>query len=601
MKKTVAFLLAAAAFAGCTGEREPEAVDTETADEFVERVNRELTDIYRLTGAAGWVRATYITHDTAILDSAMDERYAEWHTNAVEASLRYEGQDMAPETARALKLLKLAADDPAPADPARRNELAKLATELSGMYGAGRYCPQGGGECLSLTELEDVFAASRDYDEQLEAWTGWRTVSVPMRDEYARFVELLNEGARGLGFADLGDMWKSKYDMEPDAFAAEAERLWNQVSPLYEALHCHVRAELSEHYGAERVPLDGPIPAHLLGNMWAQQWSGIYDLLEPYPGAGDLDLDAALVEQGYSPVRMVESAEAFYVSMGLPELPDTFWTRSLFEKPADRDVQCHASAWGLDGGRDLRIKMCIEPEYEDLKTIYHELGHNYYQGAYSHQPALFRDGAHGGFHEAIGDTVLLSMTPGYLSLVGLLDSAEESPEAVINRQMLQALDNIAFLPFGKLIDEWRWDVFSGETTPDEYNAAWWELRERYQGIAPPVERGEEFFDPGAKYHVPANVSYTRYFLARILQFQFQRALCDAAGHDGPLYECSVYGSEEAGRRLQAMLEAGASEPWQDTLEKLTGTREMDASAITEYFEPLAAWLEERNEGRSCGW
>lgn len=601
MKKLI-WLLPALWLGACEIQIEEDtAAPTETADEFVARINDDLSELSRRIGAANWVRATYIIHDTAILAAAGAEEYAAWHSQAVADSLRYAGESLSPETARALKLLKLQVSDPAPNDDAKRSELAALATELTGMYGAGSYCPDDGGDCQGLTALENVLADSRDYDEQLEAWQGWRTVSVPMREKYQRFVELMNEGAGELGYGNLGDMWKDKYDMSPAEFETETARLWGQVKPLYDALHCHVRATLSDHYGDDKVPQDGMIPAHLLGNMWAQEWSEIYDLLEPYPGAGDLDVDTALVEQGYSAQDMVRSAESFYTSLGLPELPATFWERSMFVKPADRDVVCHASAWGLDGGNDLRIKMCIEPAYEDLRVIYHELGHNYYQGAYREQPPLFQDGAHGGFHEAIGDTITLSMTPGYLAEVGLVEASAESDEAVINRQMQQALDKVAFLPFGKLIDEWRWDVFAGNIAPADYNKAWWELRERYQGISAPMPRGEEYFDPGAKYHVPANVSYTRYFLARILQFQFQRSLCETAGHTGPLHECSVFGSKEAGERLQAMLETGSSQPWQDTLERLTGSREMDASAIIDYFQPLMTWLEVQNEGRRCGW
>jgi peptidyl-dipeptidase A len=432
-------------------------------------------------------------------------------------------------------------------------------------------------------------------------WQGWRRVSVPMREQYERFVELTNEGAREFGYDDLGALWRAKYDMSPDAFEAETARLWKQVEPLYEALHCHVRAKLGEHYGVDKVPQDGPIPAHILGNMWAQQWSSIYELLEPYPGVASIDVDEVLRTKDISPKEMVRSAENFYVSLGMPRLPDTFWERSMFSKPADRNVVCHASAWNLDAEDDLRIKMCIKQTYDELRTIYHELGHNYYQWAYKDQPILFREGAHGGFHEGIGDTVVLSMTPDYLAKVGLLSSSEQSEKAVINRQMQEALDRIAFLPFGKLIDEWRWKVFSGEVQPADYNKAWWDLRLQYQGVVPPVERSEADFDPGAKYHVPANVSYTRYFLAHVLMFQFHKALCDAAGYEGELHACSVYDSKEAGARFWAMLEAGASQPWQDTLETLTGTRQMDASTIIDYFAPLMAYLEEQNEGRSCGW
>ncbi len=576
------------------------AEPTETADEFVARVNDELAELNREIGAADWVRSTYITEDTGILAAKASERYAEWHSRSVKASMMYDGMDLAPPTRRALDLLKLGTSAPAPDDDAKRSEIAAITTELEGMYGAGQYC-RSANDCRDGQELEDFMTSNRDYDELLDAWQGWRKIAVPMRDKYERFVELANEGANELGYSDLGEMWKSGYDMSAVEFEADTARLWKEVKPLYDALHCHVRAKLGDVYGEDKVPQDGPIPAHLLGNMWAQGWSFIYDLIEPYPGVSDLDVDSTLQTKDYSPQEMVRSAESFYVSLGMPRLPDTFWERSMFSKPADRDVVCHASAWGLDGGNDLRIKMCIRQNYDELRVIYHELGHNYYQRAYKDQSPIFQNSAHSGFHEVVGDTVTLSMTPAYLAEVGLIGSAEESREAVINRQMMMALDKVAFLPFGKLIDEWRWGVFSGEITPENYNQAWWDLRTKYQGIAPAVARSEADFDPGAKYHIPGNVSYTRYFLAAVLQFQFQQALCAAAGHEGDLQACSVFGSNEAGSKFYAMLEAGQSAPWQETLEKLTGTRQMDATAIIDYFEPLMAYLAEQNEGRSCGW
>ncbi|MDJ0699431.1 MAG: M2 family metallopeptidase [Woeseiaceae bacterium] len=578
---------------------EAPAAPAESAEDFVARAHAEYADLWIERGAADWVRSTYITMDTAVLAASMGERYAKWHSDTVKQAMQYEGVEMDASTRRAIDKLILSTSQPAPDNAAKRRELSQITTDMEGMYGAGQYCK--GEDCRTLPELEDVIHESRDYDELLDVWQGWRSVSPPMRDMYTRFVEIANEGANELGFADLGEMWRAGYDMSPAEFEAETARLWQQVEPLYKELHCHVRAELGEMYGEDKVPQDQPIPAHLLANMWSQSWGFLFDDMQPYPGVADLDVDSTLKTKDYSPQEMVRSAENFYVSLGMDRLPDTFWERSMFSKPADRDVVCHASAWTMDGADDLRIKMCIKQTYDELRVIYHELGHNYYQWAYKDQPSLFWDGAHGGFHEAIGDTVTLSMTPAYLKEVGLVKSAEQGDEAVINRQMMMALDKIAFLPFGKLIDEWRWGVFSGAITPDNYNQAWWDLRTKYQGIAPPVERTEADFDPGAKYHIPANVSYTRYFLAHILQFQFQRALCDAAGHEGALHECSIYGSEEAGEKLWSMLQAGASEPWQDTLEKLTGTREMDASAVIDYFAPLMAWLEEQNAERSCGW
>ncbi|MDH3273078.1 MAG: M2 family metallopeptidase [Gammaproteobacteria bacterium] len=599
----IAGLLVATGFAACSQQAPEEAVSSapeESAEAFIARVNEELKALRIDQGAAGWVRATYITEDTAILNAAASERYAEWHSRTVAEAAKYDGQKLGADTRRGIDLLKLGTSLPAPNDAAKRRELMQIATELKGMYGAGKYC-RSDGDCISGTELEGLMTELRDYDELLELWEGWRTIAPPMRAMYERYVELANEGANDLGYANLGEMWRAGFDMSPTEFQAEAGRLWEQVEPLYDELHCHVRAKLGEVYGEDKVPQDQPIPAHLLGNMWAQGWGFIYDLIEPYPGVAEIDVDTTLKTKNYSPQEMVRSAESFYTSLGMPRMPDTFWERSMFSKPADREVVCHASAWGLDGGNDLRIKMCIKQTYDELRVIYHELGHNYYQGAYKDQPPLFQGGANSGFHEAIGDTITLSMTPGYLAEVGLIASAEQNEQAIINRQMQQALDKIAFLPFGKLIDEWRWAVFSGEIAPADYNKSWWDLRTKYQGIAAPVERSEADFDPGAKYHVPANVSYTRYFLAHILQFQFQRALCETAGHEGDLHACSIYGSKAAGERLTAMLEAGASDPWPDTLEKLTGTREMDATAIIDYFKPLMGYLQEQNEGRSCGW
>ena len=590
-----------ALLAGCERAAPPdETTTTETPEAFLARINEELAELQRETGAVQWVRATYITQDTAVVAAKSTERSLAFQSKAVEQARRYDDVETTPEQRRALDLLKLTSL-PSPDDAAKRAELSEVVTRMRGTYGEGKHCPQGPESCKDITALEIVMADSRDGAVLLDAWSGWHAVGAPMRNDYSRFVELANEGARDLGYADLGALWRSGYDMSAEAFEQEEERLWQQVKPLYDALHCHVRARLAEHYGGDVVPEQGLIPAHLLGNMWAQDWAEIYDLVEPNPGAQDLDVTAALEKQEYTPLRMTKLAESFFVSLGLPSLPESFWERSMLTKPRDREVQCHASAWPLDGGHDVRIKACLVPNEDDLFTIYHELGHIYYYLAYIDQPPLYQGGAHDGFHEGIGDTVNLSMTPEYLHEIGLIGEVKRSDEAVINQQMKLALGKIAFLPFGKLIDQWRWDVFAGRTTPEQYNEAWWALRGRYQGIAPPVARSESDFDPGAKYHIPNNTPYARYFLADVLQFQFHRALCAAAGYEGPLHACSIHGNMETGRKLEAMLALGQSRPWPDALEALTGSREMDASAIVDYFQPLMAWLAQQNADRSCGW
>ena len=605
MSKQISIFMAAVALTACSGGQSSHAANetaatTPTAEEFIEQVNQEAAELNKEGGAAYWVNATYITHDTSLLAAKATEKGLEFQSRIVDESRQYAGADMDVDTTRQMKLITAGTTLPAPSNKEDQAELAKITTEMGDLYGSAKYCREDG-ECLAETDLIRIMAESRDPAELLDAWTGWRTISPPLRSMYQRFAELGNDGARGMGYADLGDLWRGGYDMESVEFAAEIERLWGQVEPLYDEVHCYTRGKLSEKYGSDVVSADGPIPAHLLGNMWAQEWANIYDLVAPFPGVGQLDVDAALVEQDWSPVKMTETAENFFVSMGMPELPDTFWERSLLTKPRDRDVVCHASAWPLDNGNDVRIKMCIEQTEDSLITLHHELGHIYYFMLYKDQPILFQGGANDGFHEGIGDTLQLSMTPGYLRELGLIGDTDSGDQVMINQLMKLALDKIAFLPFGKLIDQWRWKVFSGEIAPDNYNQAWWDLRTQYQGIEPPVERSEADFDPGAKYHIPGNTPYTRYFLARILQFQFHRALCDAAGNEGPLYNCSIYNNKEAGERLMAMLEMGASRPWPDALEKITGTRQLDASAIIDYFAPLMDWLKVQNEGQTCGW
>ena len=443
-------------------------------------------------------------------------------------------------------------------------------------------------------------ATSRDPKELERAWAGWHAIAPPMRKRYARMVVLANKGARETGFADVGAMWRSNYDMAPDAFSAELDRLWQQVRPLYVSLHAYVRWKLEEKYGTGVVSEDRPIPAHLLGNMWSQDWTNIYPLLAPANADPGYDLTEILKAKKIEPVGMVHYGERFFMSLGFAALPQTFWERSMFTKPQDRDVVCHASAWDIDYVEDLRIKMCIEQKSEDFTTIHHELGHNFYQRAYDTQSPLFRNSANDGFHEAIGDTIALSVTPEYLKQIGLLENVPPA-SSDIGLLMKRALDKVAFLPFGLLIDKWRWEVFSGQVTPENYNKAWWELREKYQGIAPPSARSEEDFDPGAKYHVAANVPYARYFLAAILQYQFHRALCRESGYKGPLHRCSIYNNKEAGARLNKMLAMGESRPWPEALEALTGEKQMDATAILEYYAPLKQWLDEQNKGHKVDW
>ncbi|MGA2218356.1 MAG: M2 family metallopeptidase [Terracidiphilus sp.] len=568
---------------------------------FIDNAEKELNAIQVDVARAQWVEETYITDDTVALVAEAEDRLVARQTELIGEGQRFKGLALPPDAVRKLTLLKLSIGLPAPSDPALRAETTQKAAELDAAYGRGRYCPEADKEhCLGIDELGVKMAQIRDPKELAELWAGWHAVGVPMRGNYARLAELSNQGARELGFADTGALWRSQYDMTPEEFQAEIERLWTQVEPLYRELHTYVRHRLIEKYGdAARRP-DGMIPAHLLGNMWAQEWGNIYDVVAPPSGPLPYDLGAILKARHTDAPQLVRYGEGFYKSLGFKALPDTFWKRSMLAHPRDRDVVCHPSAWDVDNVLDVRIKACFQPTADDFVTVHHELGHNYYQMAYRNQPYFFRDGANDGFHEAIGDSIALNVTPDYLKKLGLIDEVPP-PSADIPLLLRTALDKIAFLPFGLLIDKWRWQVYSGQVTPEHYESAWWALREKYQGVAPPVARSEADFDPGAKYHIPGNVPYMRYFLARVYQFQFYRAMCQAAGYKGPLNRCSVYGSKEAGARLNAMLELGRSKPWPEALKAMTGSDRADASAIVEYFQPLMDWLKEQNKGEKEGW
>jgi peptidyl-dipeptidase A len=604
MKTTIALFIPLALLAASLAcSRAPSAAAPGAADakRFLDDTNAEMLKLGVEQGRAGWVQQTFITDDTEILAAEANRAANDAGVRFAKTAAKYDRVDVPADERRQLTVLKTALVLPPPSNPQESDELAKIMARLESAYGKGTWCvdPSKPDTCKNIDDVTRILAVPGDEKTLRAAWEGWHTISPPMRADYRRFVELSNKGAKELGFADTGAMWRSKYDMPPDAFTKELDRLWDQVRPLYLKLHAYTRMKLRAKYGSI-VPERGPIPAHLLGNIWAQDWTNIYPLVAPPDADPGFSLTEILKQRKMPALDMVHTAERFYTSIGFAPLPKTFWTRSLFTRPRDREVVCHASAWDIDLVEDVRIKMCIEPTAEDFTTIHHELGHNFYQRAYKDQPVVFRDSANDGFHEAIGDTIALSVTPEYLVRIGLLGKAPDTSRD-LGLLMNKALEKIAFLPFGLLVDQWRWKVFAGEVTAADYNKAWWDLRLKYQGVAPPAPRGEEFFDAGAKYHVPDNTPYTRYFLAAILQFQFHRALSQAAGCTLPLNRCSIYESKAAGQRLNAMLSMGLSKPWPDALEALTGSKQLDATAILDYFAPLSKWLDAQLAGKPVGW
>ena len=601
---SLAALAAALVASPVMAQQAPAAAPTAAqAEAFLANAEKALFDQSIISGRAAWVNATYITDDTDALASyfgAIDTKQRVDY--ALEAAKYAAAPGLSAETKRRLNLLQTALTLPAPTTAGAAEELNQLATKLQSAYGKGKGTLKG--QPINGSDIEEQMGINRNPAELKEMWVSWHdNVGAPMREDYAKLVGIANAGSKELGFADTGAMWRSKYDMPADDFAKLTDKIWAEVKPLYDELHCYTRAKLNEKYGNAVQPATGPIRADLLGNMWAQEWGNIYDIVAP-AGAGDLGYDVTelLTAKGYDPIKMVKAGEGFYSSLGFDPLPQTFWERSQIVKPRDREVVCHASAWDLDNKNDIRIKMCTKVNGDDFVTIHHELGHNYYQRAYQIQKPLYLDGANDGFHEAIGDFIALSITPDYLVKIGLLDPAKvPGADKDLGLLLRQAMDKVAFLPFGLLIDKWRWGVFDGSIPQRQYEKGWNDLRLQYQGIVPPVPRDETKFDPGGKYHIPGNTPYTRYFLARVLQFQFYEAACRQAGWKGPLHRCSFYGNKQVGEKLNAMLEMGASKPWPDALEAFTGSREMSGKALVNYFAPLQKWLIEQNKGKSCGW
>ncbi len=610
MKTLTSILAVATLLVGCAPDSTtPQSASSSAAvprvadaDAFVARAEAELSRLGIVAAKAAWVNSTYITNDTDDLAATTGAAFTEAGVRLANEAAQYAAlPGLSYDTRRKLDFLRQGLVAPAPDIPGAADELSKLLTTMNSAYGKGKGTFKG--KATRGNDLEALMGTERDPKLLQEMWTSWHKVGVPMKADYQRFVEISNAGAKALGYADTGAMWRSGYDMDPDDFAALTDKMWDEVKPLYNELHCYTRARLNEKYGDAIQPATGPIRADLLGNMWAQEWGNIYDIVAP-KGAGDVgyDLTALLTANGYTPKKIVETGENFFSSLGFAPLPETFWERSMITAPPGREVVCHASAWNIDNKDDLRIKMCTKVNGDDFVTVHHELGHNYYQRAYKDQPFLYLGSANDGFHEAVGDFVALSVTPQYLVDIKLL-KPKHVPDASkdIGLLLKQAMDKVAFLPFGLLIDKWRWGVFSGEITPDNYTRAWNDLRLHYQGITPPVARPADAFDPGAKYHIPGNTPYTRYFLARLLQFQFHKAACEQAGWQGPLHRCSIYGDKAVGEKLNAMLEMGASKPWPDALEAFTGSREMNGTALAAYFAPLTAWLKVQNKDRQCGW
>ncbi|GFY78990.1 angiotensin-converting enzyme, partial [Trichonephila inaurata madagascariensis] len=583
--------------------------NVEQALQFLKDNDRMASEISNKAGIASWKYQSNLTEANKEGMLKMEQEAAKFAKEAWKNATSFAWKDFKDNNAtvyRWFKSLSILGKSALPDD--KFKELSELSADMQDIYGKAKVCRFNASSdkpCdLSIEpELTEILMSSRNYAELKHIWAQWRDVTgKKMKDKFLRYIELSNDAACLNGFKNAGEMWREPYESE--TFEAEVEELWQTLKPFYQQLHAYVRRRLIRRYPHSGIKADGPIPAHLLGNMWAQTWSNIYDIVKPYPNKNSIDITETMESKGITALEMFKRSEEFFTSLGLIKMTPEFWNRSIIEKPTDREMVCHASAWDFADGKDFRIKMCTRINMEDFITVHHEMGHIEYYLQYAHQPLVFREGANPGFHEAVGDTIALSVaTPKHLESVGLLEEFSEDDENDINTLMNTALDKIAFVPFGYLIDSWRWKVFDGSISKDELNSKWWDLRLKYQGVCPPVRRTNDDLDAAAKYHVAADVPYIRYFVSFVIQFQFHKSLCDAAGYEGPLHKCDIYQNKKAGQLMSDMLSLGSSVHWKEAMKIGTQgkTDKMDAKPMLEYFAPLLKWLKEQNKNETLGW
>ncbi|NXG01256.1 ACE2 enzyme, partial [Sakesphorus luctuosus] len=583
------------------------------AQKFLEEFNRMAEDISHESSIASWHYNTNITEENA---KKMNEASAKWSTFYDEASKNASSFSVGSIEDNLIKLQIQTLQDRGSSvlSSEKYNRLGTVLSTMSTIYSTGTVCKiNDPSECLVLEPgLDAIMADSTDYNERLWAWEGWRAdVGRMMRPLYEEYVELENEVAKLNNYSDYGDYWRANYEAKfpkdyeysRDQLIEDVEKTFEQIKPLYQQLHAYVRHHLERVYGPKLISSTGCLPAHLLGDMWGRFWTNLYALTVPYPAKPNIDVTSAMVQKGWNAIKIFEAAEAFFTSIGLYNMTDGFWRNSMLTEPTDgRKVVCHPTAWDL-GKNDYRIKMCTKVTMDDFLTAHHEMGHIEYDMAYSAQPYLLRSGANEGFHEAVGEIMSLSAaTPEHLKSLGLLEPTfQEDEETEINFLLKQALTIVGTMPFTYMLEKWRWMVFRGEITKQEWTKRWWEMKREIVGVVEPVPHDETYCDPAALFHVANDYSFIRYYTRTIYQFQFQEALCKAANHTGPLHKCDITNSTAAGERLRQLLALGRSKPWTEALQNVTGEKYMNATPLLHYFEPLYEWLKKNNSGRFIGW
>ena len=608
----ISFVLIGVVFAASCGGGATEATQTTTpppaersvqdeADDFLGFYTPMMVGLYAEMVRASWTASTDVSDEHTGLRTGADTIWGAFVGSGfviTRARTLLEHRDeLDDSTVRQLMMvLENAAIAPQTNPDLARRRVAHESSQSALLDGYGFCLNRRGENCrtpITTNDIDRVLAESNDLTERLRYWEASKEVGLALRPGLGELRDLRNATAREMGYPDFFAYRISNYGMTPDEMMQTLDRLLEEVRPLFDALSCWTRHELAQRY-RHRGEVPAQIPAHWIGNRWAQSWPGLVD---------GVDMDALVSDK--EPEWIVQQAERFYVSMGFPELPQAFWDGSdLYPVPEgeERDKNDHASAWHVDLETDVRSLMSVEANWRWFGTTHHELGHIYYYLAYSNPdvPPLLREGANRAYHEAMGNLIeLASGQAPYLQEVGLMaeDDQPDQIQALLDRALTGP---IVFLPFAVgTMSHFEKALYSDELPDDQFQAKWWELVGRYQNVAPPSERPADGCDACSKTHIINDPGeYYDYALAEVLVYQFHDHICrEILGQDP--HACNYYGRPEVGEYIQNVMRLGATRDWREVLQEATGS-ELSAEPMLEYYLPLLEYLNAENGDRCAG-
>jgi len=596
----MAGVLALALLWGCNQSAEKrsakqEGVDVAEAQAFIEEYTAEWLKLYKAEGEAQWAANTRIVEG--------DDTIEEEANRASEAMAAFSGSVETIEKTRAFlerkdrldplqvkqleAILYQAANSPQTAPDLVKRRIAAETEQNSKLFGFDFTID---GKSVSTNEIDDLLEDSNDLDARLNAWRASKEVGKVLKGGLAELVSLRNQTVQALGYDNYFHYQVSDYGMTVDEMMALNRQLVEDLRPLYRELHTWARYEFAKRYGVDEVP--DLLPAHWLPNRWAQDWSSMVTV-------EGLDIDGALADK--EPEWLVKQAERFYRSLGFGELPASFWEKSsLYPLPPDANYKknTHASAWHIDLQDDVRCLMSVVPSARWYETTHHELGHIYYYISYTNPdvPPLLREGANRAFHEGVGSLLgMASMQKPFMAGLGLVDPDAETDQ--IKALLKEALNTVVFIPFSAgTMTHFERDLYAGGLTKDEFNKRWWAHVRSFQGVAPPQPRGEDYCDAATKTHIINDAAqYYDYALSYVILHQLHDHIAKNILDQDPR-QTNYYGSKDVGKFLYDILKLGGSEDWRKVMRDRLG-QELSAKPMLDYFEPLLAWLQERNQGR----